>query len=207
MTRGRGENTMITCKQCGRRLEGWEHFCPGCGAQLHICPNCGTLCEPGDRFCQCCGWNLAEKKTTGPTAPVRPSVVRTPVPYKDGGTTHKILPVVLAVLVIAGLSFGGYRYYSANKKPAVQQTQEVQGKAAPKQAKAGQQAAQNAVRGTIHGTYVYIRSGPGTNFAPRGYYQNGEAVEILKEQGNWFQVKRGNGQVGWVSGDYCRKMK
>ncbi|WP_027014871.1 SH3 domain-containing protein [Comamonas composti] len=44
-----------------------------------------------------------------------------------------------------------------------------------------------------------LRAGPGTQHRRVGRLEQNEIVRTLKKQGNWAQVKRDNGQQGWVS--------
>ena len=57
--------------------------------------------------------------------------------------------------------------------------------------------------GVIMGTDVNVRKGPGTNFDVIGAYIEGEKVQVLQiEKKGWTEVKRENGQTGWVSNYY-----
>lgn len=58
--------------------------------------------------------------------------------------------------------------------------------------------------GTITGTEVRIRAGASKTSQILGYYEKGEVVTILEIAQQWTKVMRGNGQIGWVSNDYCR---
>lgn len=63
----------------------------------------------------------------------------------------------------------------------------------------------NIRTGIITGTEVRIRSGTGTNTDILGYFEKGEQVTILEVQEKWSKVQRSNGQIGWVSNDFCDK--
>ena len=63
----------------------------------------------------------------------------------------------------------------------------------------------NIRTGIITGTEVRIRSGAGTNTDILGYFEKGEQVTILEVQEKWSKVQRSNGQIGWVSNDFCDK--
>lgn len=55
--------------------------------------------------------------------------------------------------------------------------------------------------GTVTGSYVYLRSGPGTSYAQIGACTKGTVVTILSSQSGWYQVSV-NGLTGYISADY-----
>ena len=57
--------------------------------------------------------------------------------------------------------------------------------------------------GTITGTEVRLRAAAGKTGQILGHFEKGENVTVLEVAEGWTKVKRGNGQVGWVSNDYC----
>ena len=57
--------------------------------------------------------------------------------------------------------------------------------------------------GTITGTEVRIRAAAGKTGQILGHFEKGENVTVLEVAEGWTKVKRSNGQVGWVSNDYC----
>ena len=57
--------------------------------------------------------------------------------------------------------------------------------------------------GTITGTEVRIRAAAGKTGQILGHFEKGEEVTVLEVVEGWTKVKRSNGQVGWVSNDYC----
>ena len=59
--------------------------------------------------------------------------------------------------------------------------------------------------GTITGTEVLFRKGPGKNHDVIGSFEKGEKVVILEEGTGWYKVRRKTNEVGWVSADYCKK--
>lgn len=63
----------------------------------------------------------------------------------------------------------------------------------------------NIKTGIITGTEVRIRSGAGTNTEILGYFEKGEQVTVLEIQEKWTKVQRANGQIGWVSNDFCSR--
>ncbi|WP_245628056.1 SH3 domain-containing protein [Shouchella shacheensis] len=48
---------------------------------------------------------------------------------------------------------------------------------------------------------LHLRSGAGTSHRILTTLNNGQNLELLQKQGNWYQVRAGN-QTGWVSADY-----
>lgn len=58
--------------------------------------------------------------------------------------------------------------------------------------------------GYITGTEVRIRAEGDRTGAILGHFAQGETVTILEVTEKWTKVQRYNGQVGWVSNDYCR---
>ena len=59
--------------------------------------------------------------------------------------------------------------------------------------------------GTITGTEVLFRKGPGKNHDVIGSFEKGEKVTILEEGTGWYKVRRKTNEVGWVSADFCSK--
>ena len=57
--------------------------------------------------------------------------------------------------------------------------------------------------GTITGTEVRIRAAAGKTGQILGHFEKGENVTVLEVAEGWTKVKRNNGQIGWVSNDYC----
>lgn len=64
-------------------------------------------------------------------------------------------------------------------------------------------AAEGGFTGSIIGTSVRMRSGPGTKFEVLGYYSNGVTMSILGSTEGWYKVSC-NGKTGYVFGDYIR---
>jgi len=61
-------------------------------------------------------------------------------------------------------------------------------------------------RGRITGTNVNMRSGPGKDHSVIGPFGKGEIVVVIDiemSKHSWLEIRRKNGDVGWVSGDYC----
>ena len=55
---------------------------------------------------------------------------------------------------------------------------------------------------TIFGTGVRMRQLPSTNGEIIGYFNNGERVEYIDSRNGWDLVRKRNGTVGYVYGDY-----
>ena len=68
-----------------------------------------------------------------------------------------------------------------------------------------------SMRYRITGTDVNMRSGPGREHNVIGSFDKGEiVVEIdneMSKKDTWIQCRRKNGNVGWVSGNYCEMVK
>ena len=65
-------------------------------------------------------------------------------------------------------------------------------------------------RGRITGTDVNMRSGSGKNHSVIGTFNKGEIVVVIDIEMSkhpWLEIRRKNGDVGWVSGDYCELVK
>jgi uncharacterized protein YraI len=67
-----------------------------------------------------------------------------------------------------------------------------------------------SMRGRITGTGVNMRSGPGRDKKVIGSFDKDEIVvemDVEMAKDAWIQVRRKNGDVGWVSADYCELVK
>ncbi|MEG6614955.1 N-acetylmuramoyl-L-alanine amidase [Peptococcaceae bacterium 1198_IL3148] len=51
----------------------------------------------------------------------------------------------------------------------------------------------------VKGSYVNLRSGPGTNHASQGQVTQGDRLVVLSKQGDWYQVKKSDGQTAWIA--------
>ena len=60
--------------------------------------------------------------------------------------------------------------------------------------------------GSVKGSDVRMRSGPGTNYSILGTYQNGTPLTVTGESGNWYKVSY-SGKDGYVSKDYMTTTK
>jgi uncharacterized protein YgiM (DUF1202 family) len=58
------------------------------------------------------------------------------------------------------------------------------------------------VYGTIHGTDVRVRSGPGKHYNVIARVDNGAKVAILKKQDNWLELRLHSGRTAWVGSSY-----
>ena len=52
------------------------------------------------------------------------------------------------------------------------------------------------------GSYLNLRSGPGTNYDIVGKVYGGTYLEVVGESGNWYKIKTANGADAYVSKDY-----
>lgn len=57
--------------------------------------------------------------------------------------------------------------------------------------------------GTITGSNLRVRTGPGTNYQVVGSLNKGDTVEILEQNGNWLKINAKIGK-GWISKDYVK---
>jgi hypothetical protein len=57
----------------------------------------------------------------------------------------------------------------------------------------------------VTSTLVNIRSGPGMNHEPIQQLKKDEVVDLLSEQGEWFQVRLDDGRTGWVHRNVTNK--
>ena len=68
-----------------------------------------------------------------------------------------------------------------------------------------------SMRDRITGTDVNMRSGPGKEHNVIGSFDKGEIVVEIDNQmstkDSWVKIRRKNGEVGWVSGQYCELVK
>ncbi len=58
-----------------------------------------------------------------------------------------------------------------------------------------------AKTGTITGSTVNVRSGPGIDYSKVGSVAKGDTVKILGTEGDWYRISIGN-VTGYVSADY-----
>ncbi|MGE4353780.1 MAG: NlpC/P60 family protein [Oscillospiraceae bacterium] len=56
-------------------------------------------------------------------------------------------------------------------------------------------------KGTICGTSVRLRSGPGTDTEALGYYNTGAVMDVIGISGSWYKVND-NGTLGYIHSDY-----
>ena len=57
------------------------------------------------------------------------------------------------------------------------------------------------VSSTGEGT-LNLRSGPGTDYEPRGYVYHGDRVSVLDRSGIWSKVRTSSGRTGWIKTKY-----
>ena len=60
--------------------------------------------------------------------------------------------------------------------------------------------------GIVNGNIVNIREGSGLSYTAKTQVTVGQVLTILEEKNNWFKVSTPTGQVGWISGDYVKKV-
>ncbi|NLU50745.1 MAG: SH3 domain-containing protein [Syntrophomonadaceae bacterium] len=60
--------------------------------------------------------------------------------------------------------------------------------------------AAQAATGTITGSVVNIRGGPGTSYTKVGSITKGARVEVIKQSGGWYQIRFAGNRTGWVAG-------
>ena len=58
-------------------------------------------------------------------------------------------------------------------------------------------------KGTITGSDVRLRAAPGTKSIVLDYLDRNDVVSILGSQNGWYKVRCFDGQIGWVSSDFC----
>jgi uncharacterized protein YgiM (DUF1202 family) len=207
-----------TCPVCGTKIDAGVSFCTHCGARIERCPKCGRINRAGTQFCMACGTPLTQHAASSS----RPASQQVPPTVTPAASKNRNPLIMVLIALIIGLcaGFGGYYYYQSVVIPKRQAEVEAIKEQAKKEAKAemarkeaGQQpvgnnpetTAPNPVnRGVITGTEVYVRKGPGTNYESLDFFDKGEKVQILKTSGDWYQVKRSSGQVGWVYRQYCK---
>ncbi len=59
----------------------------------------------------------------------------------------------------------------------------------------------------VAATLLNLRSGPGTGHAIISQMPQGEAVAVLARQSGWLKVARLNGEMGWASETYTRRLE
>lgn len=185
-----------------------------------FCAYCGAKLEENEKFCHHCGKPVEGKapETDAPKAAEQaaaPAQEQVPEPPKSSSHKGKWALIILAVIVVgvgAGMLFGMNSNKSeAPAKPTQATEQKQEQKIQPKQDEkkenpAKTDAGQKKTYGKIMGTDVRMRAEPTTDSAVLDYFDEGEKVEITETKGNWFQVKRSNGKLGYVSTEFCKKM-
>lgn len=58
-----------------------------------------------------------------------------------------------------------------------------------------------AATGTITGSVVNIRGGPGTSHTKVGAITQGAQVEVINQSQGWYQIRFAGNRTGWVAGD------
>lgn len=200
------------CPHCGNQLSEDEKFCPVCGTPV------GKTAAPAQTPADGAG---SRKPGNGDNQPgLKGTTAFQPqqVPSQSGGKGKWIAGVVLLLLLAtgAGMFFARQKdgKSAAESKPPVTQEEKKQDipaakeqpktKAADQEKKAQKDADKSY--GKITGTDVRLRAGAGTNTDIVDYFEEGEKVEITGRKNNWYQVKRDNGQTGYVSVQFCKRL-
>lgn len=192
------------CAHCGNQLTEGEKFCPVCGSPVEQPaapdrPEGGknTAPQPGHRSQQ-------------PAGSFQP---KGDLPHQSGRGKWIALVIGLMLAAVgAGIFFARQKddKSAADTKPPV--TQEEKKQEAPRKpangAAQGEKSQKDANQsyGKITGTDVRLRAGAGTHTDIVDYFDEGEKVEITGRKNNWYQVKRANGQTGYVSTQFCRRL-
>lgn len=61
-----------------------------------------------------------------------------------------------------------------------------------------------AATGTVTGSVLNIRDGPGTHYAKKGSLVKGAQVSIVGQNGSWLSVRLNSGTTGWVHSNYVK---
>ena len=190
------------CAHCGNQLTEEEKFCPVCGSPVE----------------QAVASAHTEQQGKGALQPQKPPVEtfqpKGNLPHKSGRGKWIALVILLLLMATgAGIFFAREKNAGdgTDAKPAVTQEQSKEnGKIAKTQPKAEEKAQKEQKTdksyGKITGTDVRLRAGAGTNTDIVDYFEEGETVEITGRKNNWYQVKRDNGQTGYVSVQFCRRL-
>lgn len=214
------------CAYCGAKLEENEKFCHHCGKPVEgkapetDAPKAAEqAAKPAQKQAPKAPEQAAASQQQAPAAS-QPKLAgatqfQVPEPPKSSSHKGKWALIILAVIVVgvgAGMLFGMNSNKSeAPAKPTQATEQKQEQKTQPKQDEkkenpAKTDAGQKKTYGKIMGTDVRMRAEPTTDSAVLDYFDEGEKVEITETKGHWFQVKRSNGKLGYVSAEFCKKM-
>lgn len=210
------------CAYCGSKLEENEKFCPHCGKPVEgkaPQPDAPKAAEQAAAPAQNQAPEAQKAPEQAPAAPQPPLAGATqfqvPEPPKSSSHKGRWALIILAVIVVgvgAGMLFGmNSNKSAAPAKPDQATEQKQEQKTQPKQdtkkeTPAKTDDAKKKTYGKIMGTDVRMRAEPTTDSAVLDYFDEGEKVEITDTKGQWFQVKRSNGKLGYVSAEFCKKM-
>lgn len=57
----------------------------------------------------------------------------------------------------------------------------------------------------VTGSVLNVREGPSTTTTTVGKVKRGETLVLVGQEGDWYRVRLGSGELGWVHGKYVRK--
>lgn len=192
------------CAHCGNQLTEGEKFCPVCGSPVEQ-PAAPDRPEGGK--------NTAPQPGPRSQQPAGSFQPKGDLPHQSGRGKWIALVIGLMLAAVgAGIFFARQKddKSAADTKPPV--TQEEKKQETPRKPANGaaqgekNQKDANQSYGKITGTDVRLRAGAGTHTDIVDYFDEGEKVEITGRKNNWYQVKRANGQTGYVSTQFCRRL-
>ena len=192
------------CAHCGNQLTEGEKFCPVCGSPVEQ-PAAPDRPEGGK--------NTAPQPGPRSQQPAGSFQPKGDLPHQSGRGKWIALVIGLMLAAVgAGIFFARQKddKSAADTTPPV--TQEEKKQEVPRKpangAAQGEKSQKDANQsyGKITGTDVRLRAGAGTHTDIVDYFDEGEKVEITGRKNNWYQVKRANGQTGYVSTQFCRRL-
>lgn len=112
-------NPTDVCVNCGAPLGDGQDFCPKCGTpkggvKRNICGKCGAELQEGQEFCPKCG----QRAGLGIDAGVSMAINQFNAGLEKKKRKFKVLPVVLAVVLVIAVAVGFFVHDSVQKKKA-----------------------------------------------------------------------------------------